>query len=121
VAADRSDHAPQEATAGQHPSDAAPPIIDWARTGRRLRLVLSAIGATIVVVWVVHAVVTGGVDLAMLGELVGFGLFAAFVVEVVVVGGTALRGMLAAGERGERLSGPDVSLLPPQLTRRRRR
>ena len=41
------------------------------------------------------------------------------VVEFVVVGGSALRGMLRAGERGERLSGRDVMLLPPQVRRKR--
>jgi hypothetical protein len=131
VAADRSDHASRDvvdalaptdrSSSERPPVDPSPPIVDWARTARRLRAVLATIGGVIVVAWLAHALVTGGVDLPLLAELIGFGLFAAFVVEVVVVGGTAVRGMLAAGERGERLSGPDVSLLPPQLTRRRRR
>ena len=50
----------------------------------------------------------------------GLALALLFVAEVVIVGGSALRGMLAAGERGDRLASSDVSLLPPQLTRRRR-
>jgi hypothetical protein len=40
-------------------------------------------------------------------------------VEFVVVGGSALRGMLRAGERGERLASGDVMLLPPQVRRKR--
>lgn len=79
---------------------------------------LGAIGAAIVVVWLVVGALRGGPTLRLLGELVGFGLLSAFVVEVVVVGGSALRGMLLAGERGDRLAGADVSLLPPQVSRR---
>jgi hypothetical protein len=72
------------------------------------------------VLWIVAAVREGWPAFGRLGELVGFGLLAAFVIELVVVGGAALRGMLRAGERGERLSSDDVGLIPPQLRRRRR-
>lgn len=48
-----------------------------------------------------------------LGNWVGLALLGMFVVEVIVVGGSAVRGMLRAGDRGERLAGPDVGLFPP--------
>lgn len=95
-------------------------VVDWSRTARRLRRSLAAIAVLVVGVWLVLGALAGGVDLRLLAELVGLGLLASFLVEVVVVGGGAVRGMLHAGERGERLSGGDVSLLPPQVTRRRR-
>lgn len=97
-----------------------PPIVDWRRTARRLRTSLLLIGALVVAGWLVGGLVAGGWSPRQLFELVGFGLLASFVVEVVVVGGSAARGLLAAGERGERLARGDVSLLPPQVTRRRR-
>lgn len=99
---------------------ASRPLIDFVRTARRLGTAVGVIGALVLVTWTV-LVVTGDAPLRLLAELAGLGLLGAFVVEVVVVGGSALRGMLDAGERGERLAAPDVSLVPPQLLRRRSR
>jgi hypothetical protein len=103
---------------------AAPPassrVVDWSRTVRRLRRSLLTIAVLVVVAWLTLGAIEGELTARLLAELVGLGLLASFLVEVVVVGGGAVRGMLAAGERGESLSGADVSLLPPQLTRRRR-
>ena len=101
--------------------DERPPVIDLATTARRLGRVLAAIGVVVLAVWVVRSTIAGAARPRELAELVGFGLVAAFVVEVVVVGGAAMRGLLAAGARGDRLSGPDVALLPPQWRRRLRR
>jgi hypothetical protein len=95
-------------------------ILDLPTTARRLRTSLLVVGVFVVVLWIVAAVSEGWPAFGRLGELVGFGLLAAFVIELVVVGGAALRGMLRAGERGERLSSDDVGLIPPQLRRRRR-
>lgn len=98
-----------------------PPIVDWGRTGRRIRRIALVLGGLVLTVWVVAGFVRdAGFELRLLGELVGLALLVAFVAEVVVVGGAAVVGMLRAGERGERLAGSDVSLLPPQLRRRRR-
>ena len=99
----------------------ASPIVDWRRTAHRLRRVLVVIAVGVVALWVGLGIAGDGFGLARLAELAGLGLLLAFVAEVVVVGGSAVRGMLAAGERGDRLASADVSLLPPQLTRRRRR
>lgn len=101
-------------------TDEGPAILDFRRTARRLAVAVSVLGVLVAVTWVVLAVTTGA-SLRLLAELGGLGLLGAFVVEVVVVGGAAVRGMLAAGERGERLADPDVALVPPQLLRRRRR
>lgn len=92
-------------------------VVDWGRTARRLRTLLAAIGVVVVVLWISIGVARGGPTARLLAELVGLGLLGAFVVEVVVVGGSALRGMLAAGERGDRLARGDVSLVPPQVGR----
>lgn len=101
-------------------STEGPAILDFRRTARRLAVAVSIIGIAVAVSWVA-LVVTTGASLRLLAELAGLGLLAAFVVEVVVVGGSAVRGMLAAGERGERLADSDVALVPPQLLRRKRR
>lgn len=98
-----------------------PSIVDWGRTARRIRLVLTSLGVLVLVAWLAIGVFgTVGFAPRLLGELLGLALLVAFLAEVVVVGGAAIRGMLRAGERGDRLAGSDVSLLPPQLTRRRR-
>ncbi|MDX1510301.1 MAG: hypothetical protein R3249_03055 [Nitriliruptorales bacterium] len=85
------------------------PVVDWARAGRRLRswaLAIAVVLATgIPATWLIAG------DPAF-GEWVFGALVVLFVVELVVVGGSALRGMLRAGARGDRLARPDVSLLP---------
>ena len=85
--------------------------------------IVAAVLVTLVVVgWLVDGIVGDtGFRLRVLGELGGLALLATFVAEVVVVGGASVRGMLRAGDRGERLAGSDVSLLPPQLRGCRRR
>lgn len=106
---------------GEASSDATSrPLVDFRRTARRLAVAVAAIGVVVLATWIV-LVVTTGAPLRLLGELAGLGLLGAFAVEVVVVGGSAVRGMLTAGERGERLASSDVSLVPPQLLRRRGR
>ena len=96
------------------------PLVDFRRTARRLAIAVAAIGVLVLATWIV-LVVTTGAPLRLLAELAGLGLLGAFAVEVVVVGGSAVRGMLTAGERGERLASSDVALVPPQLLRRRGR
>jgi hypothetical protein len=99
----------------------AAPVVDFPRTLRRLRVSLLTVGALVALGWVVGGAVGDGWSLRLLAELVGFGLLASFLVEFVVVGGSAARGLLRAGERGDRLASADVSMLPPQLSRRRQR
>ena len=112
-----------EAAAAALPDLAAhdAPVIDWSRTARRLRTILSVIGITAVTAWLVIGFLGDGPTLQLLAELLGIGILVTFAVEVVVVGGVAIRGMLAAGERGDRLARQDVFLLPPQLLRGHRR
>ena len=97
-----------------------PPIVDWGRTGRRLRRVLGMVGVVVLVAWLLLGLRAGALGFAALAELVGIGLLVSFVLEAVIVGGSALRGLLTAGARGDRLAGSDVSLLPPQLRGGRR-
>lgn len=93
------------------------PLLDWQRIGRRVGWSAAALGGVAVVAWVVIGLATGGPSLADLGGYIGLAVGGMFVVELVVVGGAAVRGLLRAGERGERLAGRDVGLLPPQVAR----
>jgi hypothetical protein len=111
----------EPARVGPSPTEPAPGIVDWHRTGRRLRRQAVVIVGLVAVAWLVLGVAGGGLTLRSLAELFGLGVLVAIAGEVLIVGGAALRGMLQAGERGDRLSSSDVSLLPPQITRRMRR
>lgn len=102
------------------PGDDGGGIVRWSATAHRLRRTLLGLLAVIVTTFLVVSAARGSVELLLLAELVGLGVLLAFGIEVVVVGGAALRAMLAAGERGERLAGQDVGLLPPQVLRRAR-
>lgn len=95
-------------------------ILDWSGTARRLRRIALGLAAVVLAAFVVVSLQRGEAAISLLGELIGLGLLAAFLIEVVVVGGTAVRAMLTAGERGERLASQDVGLLPPQVLRRAR-
>ncbi len=96
-------------------------LVDWHRVGRRVRASALVLGGLAVLAWVVTGAVGDGIVLSDLWNWIGLGLLAMFVAEVIFVGGSALRGMLRAGEEGERLAGGDVGILPPQVTRRIRR
>jgi hypothetical protein len=111
---------PSDAAGSCCGADPAPPlgIVDWHRTARRLGRQLAVIVVVVAVAWLVLGVRSGGPTLRSLAELTGLGVLAAIAAEIVVVGGAALRGMLAAGERGDRLASSDVALLPPQVRRR---
>ena len=95
------------------------PIVDFGRAARRVRASSISLGSLALVGWLVTGLVGGGPDPGDLGAWAGLALLGMFLVEVWVVGGSALRGMLRAGDRGERLAGGDVGLLPPQLTGQR--
>ncbi|MEX0868994.1 MAG: hypothetical protein WD011_04915 [Nitriliruptoraceae bacterium] len=96
-------------------------VVDFARVGRRLRRSLTFVVVGALVSWPVFGVARGvGLSLRLLGELAGWAALAAFVIELVIVGGAAMRGLIRAGARGDRLARGDVTLVPPQLLRRRR-
>lgn len=95
-------------------------LVDHTAVARRLRRWLVLLVVAVPTVWLVAGVATGGPRPARLAELAGAALLLSIVVEAAVVGGAAVRGALRAGARGERLSAADVTLLPPQLRRRRR-
>lgn len=98
-----------------------PVLVDWPRAGRRLArsaVVLSILGVT---GWIATSIVTGHWRVSTVGNWMGLVIAGMLLVELWVVGGSALRGMLRAGERGERLSSRDVGLLPPQARKPRRK
>lgn len=105
---------------------AAPPlepgaIVDWAIIGRRLRLSAVALLGLAVAAWVVAGLAHGAVRVVDLWGYVGLAFVGMFIAELVFVGGSAVRGMLRVGARGERLAGSDVGLLPTQVLRRSER
>lgn len=90
-------------------------LVDWGRTGRRVRTSVLVLAGAVLVAWVAVSLLGDGFDAGTLGGLVGLAMALLFVVELVVVGGAALRGMLRAGERGERLASRGVGLLPRRM------
>ena len=96
------------------------PLIDHARLGRRLRRWLALLVVATLVAWLVGGLIGDGPTLRSLTGLLGVGVLLALFVEIVVVGGAAVAAALRAGERGERLAAPDVSLVPPQVAARLR-
>lgn len=96
-------------------------LIDHARIGRRLRRWLVLLGAMTVIGWLVGGLLGDGPTPAGFGAAIGVAVLLALLVEVLVVGGAAVAGALRAGERGDRLAAPDVTLLPPQVSGRFRR
>lgn len=94
-------------------------LVNWRRTARRIRRAAVIIGTGTLLAWLIVGFAAGGPELADLGAYAFGGVAAMLIVEFVVVGGSALRGMLRAGERGERLASGDVMLVPPQLRRKR--
>jgi len=94
------------------------PTIDHARLARRLRRWLALLLGATLVAWLVGGVLGDGPTARSLAGLLGVALLLAVLVEIVVVGGAAVGAALRAGERGERLAGPDVSLVPPQVAAR---
>jgi len=108
---------PDGAALARSASDDGVHLVDWRRTALRVRRSVVVLGVLVLVGWLVTGLLGDGLRLAALGGWVGLGMAVLFVVEVVVVGGAAVRGMLRAGAEGERLAGSDVGLLP---TRRRR-
>ncbi len=105
------------AAPGADDAAVAPALVDWGLAGRRLIWSGAVLLALAVGAWIVTSLVAGSWQAGVLGNFVGLALAGVFLVEIWVVGGSALRGMLHAGEAGHRLAGSDVGLLPPQLRR----
>jgi len=95
--------------------------VDHARIARRLRRWLALLAGATLVAWLIGGLLGDGPTSRGLAELTGAAVLLALLVEVVVVGGAAVGAALRAGERGDRLAAPDVSLVPPQLAARLRR
>lgn len=90
-------------------------LVDWGRTGRRVGTSVAVLAAGVLLAWVVLSLRGNGFEARTLGGLLGLATGVLFIIELVVVGGAALRGMLRAGERGERLASRGVGLLPPRI------
>lgn len=102
------------------PDEPSTELIDWTRIGHRIRRSAIVALSVIVVGSLATAVTRGSWREASIGGWIFVGAVIMIATEFVVVGGSALRGMLRAGERGERLAHPDVTLVPPQARRRKR-
>lgn len=93
-------------------------LVDWRHLGRRVWL--------LALTWLGFGLLGAGMTTALLGSLGPGALWAGvaalgFLASVVAaVALSAVRGMLRAGERRERLAGGDVGLLPPQVRTRLR-
>lgn len=94
------------------------PLVRWRRLGR-LVLVAALVAAALVAVGGGVLVVAAGRPFGDVLPLAGLVVVAFLVTVVVAVGWSAVRGMLRAGDQGERLASRDVGLLPPQARRRR--
>lgn len=119
AAVDPGEPEEQPVDAASSRADGAPVLVDWTVIGRRLRASAIALLGAAVVAWVVAGLLHGAVRVGDLWGYVGMAAIGMFLAEIVFVGGSAVRGLLRAGERGERLAGDDVGLLPPRRSRRR--
>jgi hypothetical protein len=94
------------------------PLVEWSRVGRAIaRLALGWTALALGGVAVGAALGTQAIAQLSLA-IAPFGLLASV---VGVVGVSALGAMLRAGERGERLAGADVGLMPPRARGSRQR
>ncbi|MGH3441029.1 MAG: hypothetical protein ACRDUY_03085 [Nitriliruptorales bacterium] len=93
------------------------PLVQWGGLARVV-LVAGLVALALVAVVAGVLVVAGGRPLRDVAPLAGLVVVAFLVTVVLAVGWSAVRGMLRAGDHGERLASRDVGLLPPQARRR---
>lgn len=89
--------------------------MDWSGVGRRLVRVLIAVAAVAILGVAVSWSLTGEPTRTAVLLWLGIAALLLVVGTVLVVSVSAWRGMLRAGDQGERLGGGDVGLLPPQV------
>lgn len=87
------------------------PLVDWRGAARGTAVVVIAWSAVAILGCAITWRLTGS---SYAGIWIGLTAIGATATSVAVLAASALRGMLRAGERGERLSGDDVGLLPPR-------
>lgn len=94
-------------------------LVQWGGLARVV-LVAALVALALLTVAAVVLVLAGGRSLGEVAPFAGIAVVGFLVTVVLAVGWSALRGMLRAGDVGERLASRDVGLLPPQARRRRR-
>lgn len=90
-------------------------LLDHGRTVRRVRLLTVVVGGCAGVGMVVSWLVAGGPTLDAFLQWAGPAVLVIVLGAIAIVTAAAVRGMLRAGGRGERLADRDVGLVPPQL------
>ncbi|MBW3561398.1 MAG: hypothetical protein KY437_02775 [Actinobacteria bacterium] len=93
-------------------------LLDHGRTVQRVRVLAVAVGGFASVGLLVSWLVAGGPPLDAFLLWAGLAVLVIVLGAIAVVTAAALRGMLRAGDRGERLADRDVGLVPPQLRSR---
>lgn len=97
------------------------PVVDFAWVRRRIGVVGAVWAALAVLGAVLSAGLAGGLSAAAVRLWLGVAGLGTVVSAVGLVAWSALRGMVRAAERGDRLAGDDVGLLPPRRRRDRGR
>lgn len=97
-------------------SSEADGLIDWTVVSRQVGAALAA-ASGLAVLGTVAGVVAGSPLGAAAGRWSGIGGLVFALTAVGLVAFSALRGVARVGDRGERLAGRDVGMLPPQVRR----
>lgn len=93
-------------------------LLEHGRTARRVRRLVVIVGVLGLVGFAATWLVDGGLSADVFLLWAGLVALAAVLGAMVIVAAAAFRGMLRAGDRGERLADRDVGLIPPQLRAR---
>lgn len=93
-------------------------LLEHGRTARRVRWLVVTVGALTVLGLAATWIATGGISPDAFVLWLGLAALVTVLGAMAIVALAALRGMLRAGDRGERLADRDVGLIPPQLRSR---
>ena len=93
-------------------------LLDHGRTVQRVRALAVVVGGSAAVGVGVSWLVAGGPSRDAFLLWAGLAVLVTVLGAITIVTAAAVRGMLRAGDRGERLADGDVGLVPPQLRSR---
>lgn len=93
-------------------------LLDHGRTVQRVRVLAVVVGGFASVGLIGSWVVASGPSLGPFLLWAGLAVLVIVLGAIAIVTAAAVRGMLRAGDRGERLADGDVGLVPPQLRSR---